>query len=87
MTKEELVKKVAEENKISVKLAKQVIDSTFDKIKETVKSGDSFRQSGFGTFLKTIRAARNGVNPATSESIRIPEKTVAKFKASSNFFD
>ena len=87
MKKTELIKKVAQSNNISQSLAKSVIDQTFDEIKSAVQSGDSFRQEGFGTFQKAIRAERNGVNPSTGDKIVIPEKEVVKFKASSNFFD
>ena len=87
MKKDELVKSVAEENNISKATAKKVIDSTFEKIKKAVSSGDSFRQDGFGTFKKAIRAQRNGVNPGTLEKIIIPEKNVVKFNASPSFFD
>lgn len=87
MKKTELIKKVAKSNNISQSLAKSVIDQTFDEIKSAVQYGDSFRQDSFGTFQKSIRAERNGVNPSTGEKIVIPEKEVVKFKASSNFFD
>lgn len=87
MKKDDLVKAVAENNNISKTIAKKVIDSTFEVIKSAVSSGDSFRQDGFGTFKKAIRAERNGVNPGTGEKIVIPEKQVVKFTASTNFFE
>ena len=36
---------------------------------------------GFGTFEVRNRAARKGVNPATGETIEIPESKVPAFKA------
>ena len=37
----------------------------------------------FGTFATTKKEARKGRNPKTGETIEIPSKTVAKFKAGS----
>ena len=42
---------------------------------------------GFGTFSAKKRAAREGINPLTKETIKIPAKTVASFKAGSKLKD
>ena len=55
-------------------------------VKVTTKAlakGDSIQLAGFGTFKVTERAATTGRNPATGETIKIPAKRVAKFKAAS----
>jgi DNA-binding protein HU-beta len=36
---------------------------------------------GFGTFSVSKRAARNGRNPKTGETIKIKARKVARFKA------
>ncbi|MBU1038722.1 HU family DNA-binding protein [Patescibacteria group bacterium] len=47
--------------------------------RETKKSGE-FTVHGLGKLVKKQRAARMGRNPATGESIKIPAKTVVKFR-------
>ncbi|PID51623.1 MAG: hypothetical protein CR954_00845 [Candidatus Moraniibacteriota bacterium] len=42
---------------------------------------------GFGTFGVSKRKARDGVNPATGEKIKIAATTVPKFKAGKSLKD
>jgi DNA-binding protein HU-beta len=48
-----------------------------------MKSGDKVTLVGFGTFSTSERAAREGRNPKSGETINIPAKKVVKFKAGS----
>ncbi len=47
-----------------------------------VKKAGEFVLPGFGKMVKVKRAARQGRNPATGETIQIPAKTVVKFRLS-----
>ena len=47
--------------------------------KEIKKNGE-FILPGFGKLVKQKRKARTGFNPRTQEKIRIPAKTVVKFR-------
>ena len=47
--------------------------------KEVKKSGE-FVLPGFGKMVKMNRKARMGRNPATGDQIKIPAKTVVKFR-------
>ena len=47
--------------------------------KETKKNGE-FTVPGLGKLVKQRRKARTGRNPATGEPLRIPAKTVLKFR-------
>lgn len=47
--------------------------------KETKRAGE-FTIPGLGKLIKKQRAARMGRNPATGETIKIPAKTVVKFR-------
>jgi len=47
--------------------------------KEVKKSGE-FVLPGIGKMVKVARKARMGRNPATGEQIKIPAKTVVKFR-------
>ena len=62
-------------------LAKQI--ARFHVFFETVglKKGDKVQLVGFGTFAVTKKPAREGINPATKQKIKIAAKKVAKFKA------
>lgn len=45
-----------------------------------VKKNGEFVLPGLGKLVKVKRAARMGRNPATGEAIKIPAKTVVKFR-------
>jgi DNA-binding protein HU-beta len=47
--------------------------------KETKKTGE-FVLPGFGKLVKQKRKARTGFNPKTQQKIKIPAKTVIKFR-------
>ncbi len=81
MTKAELIDFVSTESGISKSDATKAIKATFDAITETLKEGDSFTLVGFGTFSVSEQAAREGRNPQTGETIKIPARKVPKFKA------
>ena len=57
-----------------------VVNSMIQSIKETLQKGEKVRIVGFGTFAVANRAARDGRNPQTGETIRIPEKKVVRFR-------
>jgi DNA-binding protein HU-beta len=84
MNKTELVNAVAAKAGLTKVDAKKALDATIEAIVEAVKKGDKVALVGFGTFAKTKRAARQGVNPATGAKIKIGAKEVFKFKASSS---
>jgi DNA-binding protein HU-beta len=65
---------------MSKKQANQFIDLFLETIKKTVKKGEDVTLVGFGTFTKTRKASRLGVNPSTGERIRIKARVVPKFK-------
>ena len=80
MTKEELIAKVAEDAGTTKKEAASALKSFLDSIESTLVKGDRVTLIGFGTFFVSERAAREGRNPATGESIKIPAANIPKFK-------
>ena len=56
------------------------LNSFIDIVSQEMKKSE-VRLAGFGTFTTARRAARNGVNPQTGKAIRIPARTVPKFRA------
>jgi len=80
LTKAQVVTALAEE----LALKKTEIAGFFDALtdlayKETKKKG-AFVLPGFGKLIKDKRKARLGRNPATGAEIKIPAKTVVKFR-------
>ena len=87
MNKTELVNSIAEKSGLAKTDAKKALEATLEAITEAVKNDEKVALIGFGTFETAVRAARQGINPATKETINIPEKKIVKFKASSNILD
>jgi DNA-binding protein HU-beta len=58
----------------------QVFDAVFDSIGDILKSGDSAKVPGFGSFAIAERPARKGRNPATGEAISIKASKSVRFK-------
>jgi len=80
MTKTQLVRHMAEKLEMSNKQAAAFLESFAElAIKETKKNG-LFVVPGLGRLVKSNRKARMGRNPQTGEAIKIPAKTVVKFR-------
>jgi DNA-binding protein HU-beta len=78
--KEELINKMAKEAKITKAQAKRAMDAMLDGITTNLKRGKRVSFVGFGTFNVTKRKAREGRNPQTGATIKIPAAKVPKFK-------
>ena len=87
MTKQELVEFIAKEANLTKADALRALDATIDGVTAGLKKEGKVALVGFGTFAAKKRAARTGINPLTKESIKIPAKTVASFKAGSKLKD
>jgi len=81
MTKAELIDQMAQDAGISKTAAGAAMESLIDGITKTLKKKDGkVTLTGFGTFSKSRRKARNGRNPQTGETIKIKACNVVKFK-------
>ncbi len=83
MKKVELVEAVAEKAGITKADATRAIDATFEAITGALKQGDKVPLVGFGTFDVSERAAREGRNPKTGETVHIAARKAVSFKAGS----
>lgn len=81
MNKGDLISKVADTAGITKAQAEAAVNGVFDSIEGALKEGDSAAFIGFGTFSVSHRAARQGRNPQTGETIQIAAKNLVKFKA------
>ena len=85
MNKAELVSKMAEKSELTKKEAEAALNAFMKSVEEALVAGDKVQLVGFGTFETRERAAREGRNPRTKETINIPASTVPVFKAGKEF--
>ena len=81
MNKTELIAAVAEKAEISKKDSEKALKAFVDVVTEQLKAGDKVQVVGFGTFEVSERAAREGRNPQTGETMKIAACKAPKFKA------
>ena len=81
MNKTELVAAMAEQTNLSKKDAEAALKAFIDVVSEELKKGAKVQLVGFGTFEVSERAAREGRNPQTGETMEIKASKTPKFKA------
>lgn len=81
MNKTELVAAVAEQAEVSKKDAEKALKAFVDVVTDELKKGEKVQLVGFGTFEVSERAAREGRNPQTGETMTIAASKSPKFKA------
>ena len=80
MTKAQIVSHLADKCDMTKAGAAEVLEILAKTaINETKKTGQ-FVMPGIGKLVKSQRKARMGRNPQTGEAIKIPAKTVVKFR-------
>jgi DNA-binding protein HU-beta len=83
MTKNDLAEKVAERTGLAASEARQALEAAIDAVADELAAGGEVALAGFGKFSVSHRAARQGRNPATGETINIAASKAAKFSAAS----
>lgn len=81
MNKTELIAAVAEKIDLSKKDADAAVSAVLGAITDALKAGDKIQLVGFGTFEVRNRAAKQGRNPRTGETMTVPASKVPAFKA------
>ena len=71
LNKSDLIGEVSRESDLSNDDAKLAIEKLFELIARHLADGDEVNVPGFGKFTVTDRAARQGRNPQTGETIQI----------------
>ncbi len=87
MNRAELVAAVAEKAELSKKDVEKVLKVFTSVVAEELKQGEKVQLVGFGTFEVSERAAREGRNPKTGETMMIEACKAPKFKAGKAFKD
>ncbi|QBY45813.1 HU family DNA-binding protein (plasmid) [Arsenophonus nasoniae] len=81
MNKTELISKVAEKSGLSKKDSEKAVNAFIETVTEALKAGNDVQLIGFGSFQVKPRAARDGRNPKTGETLKIAAANVPSFKA------
>ena len=81
MNRTELVAAMAEKTQLYKKDADLALKAFIDVVSEEMQKGEKVQLVGFGTFEVSERAAREGRNPQTGETMTISASKSPKFKA------
>ncbi|MDO5571848.1 MAG: HU family DNA-binding protein [Bacteroidales bacterium] len=81
MKKSEMIEALAKETGLTKADVEKVFNGTFDLFKSELAKGEKVSVAGFGTFKISERAARDGRNPQTGETIHIKASKSVSFKA------
>jgi DNA-binding protein HU-beta len=82
MSKKDLIDAVAKECELTKEKAGNAVEAILSHIRTAMKNGEEVRLPDFGTFKVAKRNAREGRNPATGATIKIPASKVPKFTPS-----
>ncbi|MEE4202132.1 MAG: HU family DNA-binding protein [Halieaceae bacterium] len=80
MNKNELIDVIAAEADLPKAAAGRALDAAIGAITDQLAKGESVAIVGFGTFAVKPRAAREGRNPRTGETIKIAASNTPSFK-------
>ena len=80
MTQTEIISQLADKTGMKKTDAKGFFDALATLATSEVKKNGEFTLPGFGKLVKATRKAREGRNPATGDTIKIPAKTTVKFR-------
>ena len=81
MNRMELVAAIAEKAELSKKDSEKALKAFVDVVTEQLKNEEKVQLVGFGTFEVSKRAAREGRNPQTGDTMSIAACKAPKFKA------
>lgn len=81
MNKTQLIDVVALKTGLKKAQAEAAVNAMNEAIAEALAAGDKVQLIGFGTYEVKTRAARDGRNPKTGETIKIAESKAPAFTA------
>ena len=81
MKKAELIEAIAAKTGLTKADAGRALNATLEVIDGALKKGNKVPLVGFGTFGVSKRAAREGRNPQTGATVKIPARKAVTFKA------
>lgn len=87
MFKDEVIKEMAKITKLQVKDAEAALNAFTEVVTQALKNEEEVKLLGFGTFKVVKTKAREGRNPRTGETLKIPAKKYPKFSAGTKLKD
>ena len=85
MNKSEFTRAYADRLGVTIKEAEVLVATFIDTITECLQNGEYVHISGFATFDLKAKNAREGVNPATKETVVIPACKAPNAKFSKSY--
>jgi integration host factor subunit beta len=87
MTKAELIEEVSRVVEMSRKDSEVIVETIFDSIVRSLRTGEKIEIRGFGSFRTRQRQPRIGRNPKTGTRVEVPAKRIPFFKPSKELKD
>lgn len=87
MTKADLIEDVSRVVEMSRKDSEIIVETIFESIVKSLRSGDKIEIRGFGSFRTRQRNPRIGRNPKTGARVDVPAKKIPYFKPSKELKD
>ena len=80
LTKADMAERLHEELGLNKREAKDMVESSFDEIRESLATNEQVKLSGFGNFDLRDKRQRPGRNPKTGEEVPISARRVVTFR-------
>ncbi|WP_027859447.1 integration host factor subunit alpha [Marinobacterium jannaschii] len=80
LTKADMAERLFEDLGLNKREAKDMVESFFDEIRESLASNEQVKLSGFGNFDLREKSQRPGRNPKTGEEVPISARRVVTFR-------
>jgi nucleoid DNA-binding protein len=81
LTKADIIDAIAAEAELSKRAAGEIVELVLGEIKAALQKGERVALTPFGSFVVRQRKAREGRNPKTGATIKIPARRVPAFIA------
>lgn len=79
-SKTDLIRSLAEVHALPKNKIEVLVDDLFNQVRTQADAGSTVAIHGFGRFEVKTKAARTGRNPATGETMQIPESRKLTFR-------
>ena len=87
MTKADLIDEVSRVVEMTRKESEIIVETIFDSVVKSLRTGDKIEIRGFGSFRTRQRQARIGRNPKSGDRVDVPAKRIPFFKPSKELRD
>ena len=87
MNKSDLISGMAEKSGLTKKDCGAALEGFAGSVQDALAKGEEVTIAGFAKFTPKVKVAHTGRNPASGESIDVPEKTFVKIKPGSKLTD